>query len=126
MEIRSNGSKWAGEPPDTLDILLERLTKHTLDPTFEEYGNFIHEEDDDAFLAQCPEYRGTWHAFGNFFDYSHVFNIRGTRDELAQLRTAIRANQATDRYAAAKVAIEARKEERRAYEAAQREKWERR
>jgi hypothetical protein len=39
--IISNGSKWAGEKPDTIDDLLNVLNKYTLDPNFEKYGNFV-------------------------------------------------------------------------------------
>lgn len=39
--IQSNGSKWAGDPPDSIDVLCEVLTMHPLDRTFEDFGNFV-------------------------------------------------------------------------------------
>ena len=123
VEIISNGSKWAGEEPDTIAELLERLATCTLDPRFEAYGDFAHEEDDADFLERFPEYVGTWHLFGNFYDYSHVFNIRGQLDELAHVVEAIRANQATPAYAEAKQEQEQRERERLEQEREQREEW---
>ena len=123
VEIISNGSKWAGEEPDPLEQLRERLESCTLDPRFEAYGNFAHEEDDADFLARFPQYAGTWHLFGNFYDYSHVFCIRGPLDELAPIVDAIRANQGTPAYAQAKAEIEQHERERLEQERAQREEW---
>ena len=39
--IMSNGSKWYGEAPDSIDKLLEVLKENMLDPRFVEHGNFI-------------------------------------------------------------------------------------
>lgn len=44
FRIECNGSKWAGEAPDELEKLLERLECEPLDPRFEKYGNFISTE----------------------------------------------------------------------------------
>jgi hypothetical protein len=107
--IRSNGSKWAGESPDDIGGLLNRLAAATLDPTFEHYGNFINADESDL--------PGGVRFFGNFFDWSHVFTI-DTNDPviIEQLSTAIRANQRTEKYAKAR---EARIEEDRAIDASQ-------
>jgi hypothetical protein len=87
-EIRSNGSKWAGESPDGIEVLEHRLRTETLDPTFEKYGNFIRKTRG-----------GPWKLFGNFLTYSHVFNITTYDAALARrLRKLIRANQATEAY----------------------------
>ena len=108
--IRSNGSKWAGEAPDTIETLLDVLEgrahrfapnaerRFALDPTFEEYGNFVYT---DCGLDGCT----LTHFFGNFHELSHVFNI-DTDDAalIERLTVAIRANQAWPEYAAAKVA----------------------
>lgn len=41
LKIISNGSKWAGEQPDSIEQLIKVLEQYPLDPTFEKYGNFI-------------------------------------------------------------------------------------
>jgi hypothetical protein len=88
--ITSNGSKWYGEAPDSIDKLLEVLKENTLDPRFIEYGNFI--------IADV----GSVRFFGNFRDLSHVFNIR-TDDPaiIAKLSRAIHENLRRDDYRAA-------------------------
>lgn len=80
--ITSNGSKWAGEPPDSVETLLAVLARHTLDPRFETFGNFVQRE------AAGVSF------FGNFLDLSHVFNIT-TNDPAVwkPLVRAIRRNQ---------------------------------
>lgn len=94
MTIEANGSKWAGEAPDPIEVLMERLGAEVLDPRFEQYGNFVRREKD-----------GTYTAWGNFLTYSHVFNIKGTREEIEPLRRAIRKNQRTPEYRAALAAL---------------------
>lgn len=92
ITIHSNGSKWAGESPDTIDRLLEVLAAETLDPRFEEYGNF--------YIVNKPITTTSGvHFFGNFMTVSHVFNI-DTDDQptIDALTAAIRANQATAEY----------------------------
>ena len=86
MIIHSNGSKWAGESPDTLEDLLRVIETETLDPSFERCGNFVYEES------------GTWSVFGNFLTGSHVFHLTGARKELEPLRMAIRAAQDRPEY----------------------------
>lgn len=89
--INSNGSKWAGESPDSIETLLHVLATETLDPTFEDYGNFAINMGD-----------GVVRFWGNFYTVSHVFSI-DTDDATmcATLTAAITANQATDAYKAA-------------------------
>lgn len=79
MNIISNGSKWAGEAPDSLEKLIEVLGVETLDPIHEDFGNFVQVDGDSV------------HVFGNFCTRSHVFNIRGTVDELRHVIDAIDA-----------------------------------
>lgn len=83
-EIISNGSKWAGQAPDTVEQLLTVLATQPLDSTFEDYGNFITR----SRIGRTVSY------FGNFRNVSHVFNIR-TDDPsvIRRLSRAIRANQ---------------------------------
>jgi len=77
-EIRSNGSHWAGEAPDTIEQLLECLSNHALDRVFEQCGNFYEVEGG-----------GSVRFFGNFRDVSHVFNI--TSDDPEVTRKLIKA-----------------------------------
>jgi hypothetical protein len=91
MEIISNGSKWKGEPLGGLEELHRRLKTNTLDPTFEEFGNFVPQN--------TPAEVRVW---GNFCDVSHVFCIQGTRAELSATIRLIRANQRTKKYREAK------------------------
>jgi hypothetical protein len=96
IQIISNGSKWAGEQPDTVEKLIEVLGEQPLNPTFEGYGNFIIEENTDL-VKHGVSVRVRF--FGNFARLSHVFNIRTDEPDLiATLTKAIRDNQATSAY----------------------------
>jgi hypothetical protein len=105
-EIKSNGSKWYGESPDTIDQLIDVLNKHALDPTFENYGNFINEYSPQQWTDSNKNLKGCISFFGNFYTLSHVFNII-TNDPVVidKLTKAIRANQATEAYKQAKIKI---------------------
>ncbi len=87
MRIVSNGSKWAGEEPDSLEKLLEVLRTEILDPRFEERGSFV-----------ARTSNGIVRIFGNFLTVSHVFNIEGTEEELSEAIEAIEANKQTEGY----------------------------
>jgi hypothetical protein len=63
--IHSNGSKWAGESPDSIDKLLQVLADYPLDRRFEQYGDF----------AERCDTTGATQFFGNFLTVSHVFRI---------------------------------------------------
>jgi hypothetical protein len=90
-EIISNGSKWAGEEPDSIDTLLDVLAKHPLDRTFEAYGNFVLR---DPQMADGSRDVGRTHFFGNFLTLSHVFSIRtDEQDVIDKLTAAIQANK---------------------------------
>lgn len=80
IEIISNGSKWAGEPPDPIEHLFEALRTETLDPVFENYGGFFW-YDRETGLAT---------AWGNFLAVSHVFQIEGTLAEMRPLALALK------------------------------------
>lgn len=110
--VNSNGSKWAGQEPDSVKELLDVLELEPLDRSFERYGNFIT-------LNPCEGVRnpdwcygspsgvepwidgkrifavdGVAHFFGNFFKLSHVFSIyTNDADTISKLTKAIRANQ---------------------------------
>jgi hypothetical protein len=93
--INSNGSKWYGQEPDTIEKLIEVLGKYALNRTFERYGNFIQR---NQRLASGSRLEGTVF-FGNFLELSHVFNIHTTDpDVIRRLTKAIRANQRTPAY----------------------------
>lgn len=103
----------------SIEQLLGLLVARTLDPTFEEYGNFIsddlyhctydherHEYVSDKSKPMYPGVDGMVSFFGNFYDYSGVFNIDTNDQELIDTLTPlIRTNQATEAYARAKVEI---------------------
>lgn len=107
LNIQSNGSKWAGQSPDSVEKLIEVLGLHTLDPRFENYGNFI-TLDPVAWDTLKPLYpAGTVNFFGNFRGVSHVFSIVTDEPEIIDaLTTAIRTNQATAEYRAIKSAMQ--------------------
>ena len=101
--IQSNGSKWAGEDPDTIEELLRVLKVEPLDKTFEKYGDFfsrVHREDFiHPDLNFAKEWDGSMHFFGNFRLYSHVFNIH-TFDQaiIVSLISAIEDNKQREDY----------------------------
>lgn len=82
MEILSNGSKWMGEKPDSVETLITVLAGNKLDPIFMRHGKFF---------ARMGE--GEFMAWGNFENLSHVFDIRGTLQELLPLAKAIKKNR---------------------------------
>lgn len=101
LEIISNGSKWAGQSPDTVGVLLEVLSKHTLDPRFEQYGNFVRADTPDIYIrdGHVQAIPGAFRFFGNFIDVSHVFNIRTDEPAIIKALTdAIEANKRTQAY----------------------------
>lgn len=82
MEIVSNGSKFAGESPDSVEKLIDVLGHHKLESLWIRNGGFFEKIGDDEFRA-----------FGNFTDVSHVFDIRGSLEELRPLARAIKQNR---------------------------------
>lgn len=88
--IHSNGSKWAGQEPDSIETLLEVLKREPLDRSFEAYGNFAYANE------SLP---GTTRFFGNFLHISHVFSIDSNDPAVVKpLRAAIRANKKREDY----------------------------
>jgi len=87
--IVSNGKVSSWEQGTIADFyeLIRKLETYTLDPMFEDYGNFVIQEDGGTYF------------WGNFFDYSAVFNVRSSDPVLNRILTdAIRDNQLTDEY----------------------------
>jgi hypothetical protein len=102
---------------DTKENILKDLAEYTLDPVFEEYGNFVYIptwEDEEA----AEKYKGLTAISGNFLTYSHAFRLLTDDTELIEeLTKAIRKNQETEEYKQAKVRLMKRKaEEKRQYE----------
>lgn len=89
--INSNGSKWYGQEPDTIEDLLQALEKYPLDRRFEAYGNFIMREPE---MVDGSRMTGLTRFWGNFYTASHVFCIDTDEPEVIEkLTKAIRANQ---------------------------------
>lgn len=87
-----------------IDDFIDKLQKYTLDPTFEEYGNFIGKNPKFPNNPKMTEkYKGWYSLFGNFFDYSNAFSFRTDDEKLAKrLRRLIRKNQNSETYIKAK------------------------
>lgn len=96
MKIESNGSKWYGQEPDSIEQLVELLRTSPLDPSFEGHGNFAYPIED----SNGPT--GEWQVWGNFFHVSHVFRISGTKEEVWPLVLEVRLNQDSPAYKAAR------------------------
>jgi hypothetical protein len=75
----SIGSRWAGDPSDTIKQLIDVLGKEILEPYFYEYGNFFYTEDGKRF-----------HASGNFRNRSYQFQVSGPLKRLLPLAKAIK------------------------------------
>jgi len=87
-----------------IDDFIEKLKIYTLDPRFEQYGNFIKK---NPKFPKNPEltkkYKGWYSLFGNFWDYSNAFSILLSDERLAnKIRRLIRKNQNTEAYIKAK------------------------
>jgi hypothetical protein len=98
--IISNGSRWFGEEPATIDELVEILKVATLeDRFFGKYQDRREEEPKTFVLCPISKKEGTYWFFGNFEENSHVFNIE-TNDAavIAKLRAAIMANKGWKQY----------------------------
>lgn len=102
---------------DTKENILKDLAEYTLDPVFEEYGNFVYMPtwcDEES----AKKHKGLTAIDGNFLTFSHAFRLLTDDEELIkELTEAIRRNQETEEYKQAKVRLMERKaEEKRQYE----------
>lgn len=78
--IHSNGSKWNGQEPGTVDVLIDVLGKWRLDK--ERFRRFTQRQSNGAVRF-----------FGNFMRLSHVFDIEtNDADVISRLMRAIRNN----------------------------------
>ncbi|MFC6673999.1 pyruvate dehydrogenase [Marinobacterium aestuariivivens] len=102
--ILSNGSKWAGSSPDSIQILLDVLGKEVLDPMFERYHCYRAYPFSPLLKtgrneAMFTPWLGAKRFFGNFLTVSHVFNIISKDSEVIEaLSDAIRKNMETEEY----------------------------
>lgn len=89
--IHANGSKWHGQPPDPLSVLLDVLRREPLDPRFPHAR---------AGFAENIAH-GAVKFWGNFYELSHCFDV-DTDDPvvIALLAEAIRANRESAAYKA--------------------------
>lgn len=102
---------------DTKENILKDLAEYTLDPVFEEYGNFVYMPtwcDEES----AKKYKGLTAINGNFVKLSHAFYLLTDDEELIkELTEAIRKNQETEEYKQAKIRLMERKlEEKRRHE----------
>ena len=96
-EIVSNGSKWNGQEPDSIEKLIEVLKTHKLDSDMFMYKFKVRRENSEPKkYTQCfiTKEKGMYLFFGNFETLSHVFRIF-TNDltVISQLKTAIMLNE---------------------------------
>lgn len=99
LEIIGNGSKWAGDVPDSVDTLLQVLSEHPLDHRL---APFIRPYDSltplpNRVLEKKPA--GTMQFFGDFVTVSHCFRIYTDEPLLIEALTdAITKNMASAEY----------------------------
>lgn len=102
--VVSNGSKWAGQAPDPISMLEERLATEPLDPRWEHYGQFVAQ----ATVEQAKHYRvrrGTVF-FGNFLLLSATFQVITNDAALVErLKALIAANMQRADYVAARTVV---------------------
>lgn len=103
---------WASIP-DSEENILRHLEQYTLDPVFEDYGNFVNLNPEWLYPEAEKKYKGCTSIFGNFLTFSHAFRLVTNDPGLIQRITeAINRNKATPEYQAAKSQmIEQRRQE---------------
>lgn len=89
--IHSNGSKWAGETPDSIEKLIEVLGAYDLNLRDFSRNGFLSFINDNGYGNRDYEEHEV-NLFGNFNKISHVFNINGTYKTLRPVIDAIDAN----------------------------------
>lgn len=94
-KIQLNGGRWHGDPPEDISVLLEKLEKHSLDPRYEHYL--------DKFISKIQKEDGTptkeVRFFGNFAEFSHVFDLRTDEPLLIEkITNAINNNLSSEGY----------------------------
>lgn len=87
--IHSNGSKWAGQEPDSIEKLIEVLNHNELDlERFACHGFVTWVDNNDGNDYEHSEVK----IWGNFRNLSHVFDINGEYKTLEPLIRAIERN----------------------------------
>ena len=87
---------------DTEENILHDLERHTLDPVFEIYGNFINPTPEWLDEAAATKYAGCTSIFGNFLTHSHAFRLVTDDPALiSRISAAVERNKATPEYKAA-------------------------
>lgn len=100
--IHSNGSKWAGEAPDSIEKLIDVLGKNTIEERF--FKSFYRNEKEGRRWYQCSPIDDNINKtkkifFGNFEEVSHVFRIETNDEEIINiLSDAIKANKGWNLY----------------------------
>lgn len=99
LEIESNGSKWFGQQPDSIEKLKDVLKNYTLDPAFERCGNFVNRKPQWVRKELIEKYKGCTIIFGNFLALSHVFRIITDDEEfISEMEALINENKKRPEY----------------------------
>ena len=111
---RNSEAPWL-ECPDTIERIARDLAEHTLDPVFEHCGDFFDRSPKWLTKEAAEKYSGCVRFWGNFLDYSGVFDIiTSDKEIIAKLSELIARNKATPKYIAARRDLEASRAEERA------------
>ncbi len=103
--IHSNGSRWGGEKPATINELIGKLKSYTIEDRF--FGKYksreVDEEGNREWIILCPidkdRKTGNYIFFGNFEEYSHVFRIETNDIKIIEkLKNAILSNKGWRKY----------------------------
>lgn len=99
-KIHSNGSKWYGEEPDTIQKLVERLNLYTIEERFFcKFQRGFGADKKKYTLCPISKENGSYIFFGNFLEVSAVFNIETNNPEIIQqLKKAIINNKGWKQY----------------------------
>ena len=84
---------------DTEENILQDLAAHTLDPSFELYGDFVNPSPEWLSTENAAKYAGCTMIFGNFRSYSHAFRL--VTDDAAlisRISAAVQRNKARPEY----------------------------
>lgn len=100
--IISNGSKWVGEKPDSIEKLLEVLRENTIEERFffwYQTNPFSKQKPKYEFVTPIGIRNGIHTFFGNFEEISHVFRIETDDQDIVSLLTnAIKENKGWKAY----------------------------
>lgn len=102
---------------DAIESILNDLEHYTLDPRFEEYGNFVNHNPQWIKPESYETYRGCTMIFGNFYSYSHAFRLI-TDDEniINQIEVAVNKNKQTKAYDQAKQELKEQEKQYKIYQ----------